>query len=119
MMSQPARQQRALDRIEKTLLADDPGLGSMFAIFTRLTRHEAMPMTERVRTRLWQVRHAAAVISIALVAVLSVLIISWLAPSRAIMCSASPAAPGHGRSSSRTNGCQPAPPMTQGWLYVR
>jgi hypothetical protein len=44
-MSLPARQQRALDRIEKTL--DDPGLGLMFAIFTELAREEPMRTTER------------------------------------------------------------------------
>jgi hypothetical protein len=75
-------------------------------------------MTERVRTGLWRLRHATAVIPIALIAVLSVLIISSLGPSRA-MCGASPAAPGHGQSSSHTNGCQSAPLMTHGWLYVR
>jgi hypothetical protein len=46
MMSLPACQQRALDRIEKTLMAGDPRLGSLFAIFNRLTRHEAIPGTE-------------------------------------------------------------------------
>jgi hypothetical protein len=34
-MSWPSRQQRALHRIEKTLLADDRHLGSLFAVFTR------------------------------------------------------------------------------------
>jgi hypothetical protein len=42
------RQQQALDPIEQTLVAEDPGLGSRFAVFTRLTRHEAMPGTEQV-----------------------------------------------------------------------
>jgi hypothetical protein len=47
-VSRAARQQRALDRIEKTLLADDLPLGSLFAVFTRLTLEDAMPRTERV-----------------------------------------------------------------------
>ena len=47
-MSLPPSEQRALGGIEKTLLADDLPLGSLFAIFTRLTGHEAMPGTERV-----------------------------------------------------------------------
>lgn len=51
-MSLPTRQQRALDRIEQALAAEDPRLGSMFAIFTRLTRHEPLPVTERVGARL-------------------------------------------------------------------
>jgi hypothetical protein len=58
-MSLPAGQQRALDQIEKTLADDHPGLGPLFAIFTRLTGHEAMPLTERVtaRPRLQRHRH--------------------------------------------------------------
>ena len=58
-MSLPAGQQRALDRIEKTLADDHPGLGPLFAIFTRLTGQEAMPLTERVtaRPRLRRHRH--------------------------------------------------------------
>jgi hypothetical protein len=51
-MSLPARQQQALDRIEQTLVAEEPRLGSLFAVFTRLTRHEAMPGTEQVASRL-------------------------------------------------------------------
>jgi nitrate reductase NapE component len=51
MMSFPARQQRTLDRIEKTLLADDPRLGSLFANFTSLASPKAMPTTERVKPR--------------------------------------------------------------------
>jgi|ERR1700691_4420491 Protein of unknown function (DUF3040) len=47
-MSLPDSQQRALAQIEKMLANDDPGLGPLFTIFTRLTGHEAMPLTERV-----------------------------------------------------------------------
>ena len=55
-MSLPASQRRALDQIEKTLADDHPSLGPLFATFTRLTGHEAMPVTERVtaRRRRWQ-----------------------------------------------------------------
>jgi hypothetical protein len=55
-MSLPAGQQRALNRIEKTLADDDFGLGPLFAIFTSLAGHEAMPVTERVTARLWRRR---------------------------------------------------------------
>ena len=55
-MSLPAGQRRALNRIEKTLADDHPGLGPLFAIFTRLAGHEAMPVTERVTARLWRRR---------------------------------------------------------------
>jgi Protein of unknown function (DUF3040) len=50
-MSLPASQRRALNQIEKTLADDHPGLGPLFAIFTRLTGHEAMPVTERITVR--------------------------------------------------------------------
>jgi hypothetical protein len=53
-MNLPARQQRALSQIEKTLADDHPGLGPLFAIFTRLAGQEAMPVTERVTDRSWR-----------------------------------------------------------------
>src|ERR1700683_1825475 len=52
-MRLPASQRRTLDQIEETLANDHPGLGPMFAIFTRLTGHEAMPLTEQVTARPW------------------------------------------------------------------
>jgi hypothetical protein len=53
-MSLPASQRRALIQIEKTLADDHPGLRPLFAIFTRLNGHEAMPVTERVSARPWR-----------------------------------------------------------------
>jgi hypothetical protein len=55
-MSLPASQLRVLNLIEKTLADDHPSLGPLFAIFTRLTGHEPMPVTEQVtaRRRRWQ-----------------------------------------------------------------
>ena len=47
----PACQQRALDGIESALRACEPRLASMFAIFTRLARDEAVPRTESLRAR--------------------------------------------------------------------
>jgi Protein of unknown function (DUF3040) len=55
-MSLPTGQQRALIQIEKRLADDDPSLGPLFAIFTRLASHEAMPVTERVTAGRWQLR---------------------------------------------------------------
>jgi len=71
-MSLPTSQQRALDQIEKTLTDDHPGLGPLFATFTRLVGNEAMPVTERVtarprRRRMWPT--IAALVGLALVAV--------------------------------------------------
>jgi hypothetical protein len=53
-MSLPASQLRVLNLIEKTLADDHPSLGPLFAIFTRLTGHEPMPVTERVTARRWR-----------------------------------------------------------------
>ena len=50
-MSLPARQQRALDRIEHSLHVCEPHLKSMFAIFTKLTGDEEMPRLEELQPR--------------------------------------------------------------------
>ena len=50
-MSLPARQLRKLEEIEGSLTGSDPRLRSLFAIFTRLTRGEAMPWFEEVPLR--------------------------------------------------------------------
>src|SRR5262249_4325397 len=50
-MSLPARQLRKLEEIEGGLTSSDPRLRSLFAIFTRLTRGEAMPWFEEVPVR--------------------------------------------------------------------
>jgi hypothetical protein len=57
-MARPSwrRPRTVLDRIEKRLVAEDPGLASIFEIFTRLTWHEAMPGTEQARRGQWRVR---------------------------------------------------------------
>jgi hypothetical protein len=53
-MSLPTSQQRALSQIEKTLADDHPGLGALFATFTKLAGQEAMPVTERVTAPRWR-----------------------------------------------------------------
>ena len=50
-MSLPARQLHKLKEIEGGLTGSDPRLRSLFAIFTRLTRGEAMPWFEEVPVR--------------------------------------------------------------------
>lgn len=47
-MALPVGQQRVLDRIEDALRLSEPRLASMFAIFTRPTRHEARPPGEQL-----------------------------------------------------------------------
>ena len=94
-MSLPGSQQRALGGIEETLLADDLRLGSLFAIFTRLTRHEAMPWIERVEPGPWLRLRPALAGVIGLIAVISVLMLSLLVPGRQVCPGTVTAAPGH------------------------
>lgn len=93
-MSLPFRQQRALDRIEQSLVAEDPGLESRFSIFTRLTRHEAMPGTELLPHRLQRLPRRAIVLPLMGISVAVLLAANWLIPSRQA-CSASPSATAH------------------------
>jgi hypothetical protein len=87
-MSLPASQQRALDEIEKTLADDHPGLGPLFATFTKVVGQEPMPVTERVtvrprrlplRRRMWPT--VAGVVGLALVTVV-LFTLSLTLPSR-------------------------------------
>jgi hypothetical protein len=83
-MSLPAGQRRALSRIEQTLAVDHPGLGPLFAIFTRLAGHEAMPLTERVTGKRWRWRRVpSAVIVVAGLAIATgaLLTLSLLLPA--------------------------------------
>jgi hypothetical protein len=82
MMSLPGCQQRALDRIEQALVAEDPRLGLRFAFFTRLTRHEAMPETEQVPGPLQRSLRRAVILPPLAISLVSLLAGSWLMPSR-------------------------------------
>lgn len=50
-MSLPASQQRILVKIEGRLRDSDPRLSSLFVIFGRLSRDEAMPWLEQIKPR--------------------------------------------------------------------
>jgi Protein of unknown function (DUF3040) len=82
MMSLPAYQRRALDRIEQTLVAEDPGLGLRFAIFTGLTLHEAMPATERVPHRLQRFVRRVIILPLTLTSMVALLVASGLISGR-------------------------------------
>jgi hypothetical protein len=53
-MSLPVAEERALTNIEQALLSRDARLHSLFSIFTRLTRQDAMPTIEEIRRRRWR-----------------------------------------------------------------
>ena len=61
-MSLPVAQERTLTSIEQALRSCDPRLSSLFSIFTRLTRQEAMPTIEQIRQRRWRPQPGAVVL---------------------------------------------------------
>ena len=80
-MSLPASQRRALSQIETTLADDHPSLGPLFAVFTRLTGNEPMPVTERVTARRWRGMRPAVLTLVGLTVATGVLLtLSLLLP---------------------------------------
>jgi hypothetical protein len=113
MMSLPACRQRALDRIAQTLVAEDPGFGLRFAVFTRLTRHEAIPGTEQVSSRLQQVLRRAVILPLVAISLVTVLVASGLIPSRQTCPVGAHAAAAGMSSESRAARCQPGRAIEQ------
>jgi hypothetical protein len=109
-MSLPVSEVRTLTDIEQALLSRDPRLKSLFAIFTRLTRHEAMPTIEQLRRRRWH-PPAGAVILFALALIVGVIVLGSLASRRGCgpaQPSATTAAHPSASAPSATNqGCSP------------
>jgi hypothetical protein len=89
-MSLPASEEKVLSGIERGLVTRDPCLSSLFAIFTRLTRHEAMPATEQIRRR-WRAPHGA-VIAFVIALIIGVAVVSSVFSPRA--CAGVPRAAG-------------------------
>ncbi len=79
-MSLPAAEERVLTRIEQALLSRDPRLNSLFSIFTRLTRQEAMPAVEQLRPRRWRLQ-PGAVLLVAIALLVCALVAGSLASS--------------------------------------
>ena len=116
-MSLPARQQRTLARIDQTLAGEDPLLGSMFEIFSRLTLDEPMPATERVSAGFKRLLRPAMVISIALIAGLTVLLVSVPVHARN-RCGFTLAESRFAQAWSRTRNCLPGPPNLPDRLFI-
>jgi hypothetical protein len=109
MMGLPACQQRALGRIEQTLVAEDPDLGLRFAVFARLTRHEAMPGSEQIPSRVQRFLRPALMLPVMLVSLVAVLAGGWLIPSGQACPAGTGAATRSIASVSHPAGCQPGP----------
>jgi hypothetical protein len=102
-------QNRALDRIEKTLLADDLRLCSLFAVFTRLTLHEVMPATEQITAGRRKSLKPALAISITLIIFVGMLMLASSSPSTH-GCGVIMTPSAHGYLLSQTPGCPRARP---------
>jgi hypothetical protein len=112
-MSLPASQRRALNLIEKTLADDHPSLGPLFAIFTRLAGHEAMPVTERVtarrrqRRRMRRMRPALATVVGLAMATEAIIALGLMLPSHRV-CAPGTVTPVTAHMQSVPAGHQPA-----------
>ncbi|HUK67832.1 MAG TPA: hypothetical protein VLW50_03595 [Streptosporangiaceae bacterium] len=140
-MSLPAGQQRMLDGIATGLQAHDSRFATLFAIFTRLTRHEEIPGIEQLTPR--RLRTAAhnerrphsvggrravgirgrvrwiAFVPVAFIAVFSMVVIGLAVSAKPSHCGSGVAAhksgsQGPGSSLSRTFGCQVRQPNSGG-----
>jgi hypothetical protein len=113
-MSLPASQRRALNLIEKTLADDHPGPGPLFAIFTRLADHEAMPLTERVTARRQRRMRPAVAIAVGLAMAMGALLaLSLMLPSPRV-CAPGTVTPASAHPRSAPAGHQPACAPQQG-----
>jgi hypothetical protein len=106
-MSLPVSQQRALDRIERILRADDSRLEALFATFSGLTQHEPMPWIENVRAGRRQQLKCAAVIPIVFAVLAGLLTLSLLIPAGR----ACGVAAGRSPAAGRTAQCLPVRPI--------
>jgi hypothetical protein len=118
MISQPGRQQRALDRIGQRLVAEDPGLGLRFAFFARLTRHEAISETEQVPRRPRRVLRRAVVLPLVAISLLGLLAASGLTPSRQTCAAGTHAAAPAMPRASHAARCQPGRAFNLEQIYM-
>jgi hypothetical protein len=104
-VSLPVSEQRVLDRIENALEGGEPRLRSMFAIFTRLTRDDAVPITEAIqpRKRLRRPRPASGVTAARMRAIIAVPVILGLITLCIFMAI----------NSSGAQGCRPGPVLAR------
>jgi Protein of unknown function (DUF3040) len=82
-MSLSVSEARVLTRIEEGLLSRDPRFRSLFAIFTRLTWHEAMPAREQLRRRRRLPGPGAVLLIVVALAVVGIVVASFAMPGRA------------------------------------
>lgn len=120
----PARQQRVLDGIEIGLEGGDAKLRSMFAIFTRLTRGDGVPRTERLRARAryglgtgpdsrrggpLQAIMVAPIVVALLLGLATLCVVLAVSSSAARVCKSAP----EPREASHSVGCESLPPISK------
>ena len=119
-MRLPGCQQRTLDRIGHRLAAEEPGLSLRFAFFTRLTRHEAIPLTEQVPWRLQRYLRRGLMLPLMAVSIAALLAAILLVPGNDPACPARASAAAHTMSPfSDAAHCKPGPASTLDSVPVR
>lgn len=104
-----ARRAQALDQIEQALTAQDPDLRLTFAVFTRLTHDEAMPLTEQVPGRVQRFARPAFMVPLLATSLITMLSVGWLLPVPQ-RCPLVPRAVAHSISQViHAERCQPSP----------
>ncbi len=119
MMMLPGCRHQALDRIGKTLVSEDPGLGLRFAVFARLTRHEAIPDTEQVPRRLRRLLRRAIILPLVVISLLALLAASGLTFSRQTCPVGRHAAAAGMSSESLATRCQAGPAIKLDQVRMR
>ena len=109
----PTYQQSLLNGMDRALESRDPGLASMFAIFTRLTTGDGPPRTERLgpcsgplAVALRWTRTSAAIPVLIVIALMAAIIALGVATSDGRVCPSAATVHLSGHSSSA--GCQAA-----------
>jgi hypothetical protein len=107
-MSLPVSEARTLTCIEQALLSRDPRLKSLFAIFTRLTRQEAMPTIEQLRRRRWRPPAGVAIL-LAIALIVGVIALGSLtSASGCTRAQPSASTAAHSPAAASDQGCSPA-----------
>jgi Protein of unknown function (DUF3040) len=111
-MSLPPSEQQVLLRIERTLQSRDPRLMSIFAAFTRLTRHEAMPGIEQLRRTTWWLR-SSIVIPVTLMLLVGIIVVGMLS---GLSRTCGPVRPTPGVAGAAARACAP---VSDSWSPAR
>jgi|SRR5215475_15540650 len=100
-MGLPTAERQELLGIEQILQSRDPRLKSIFATFTRLTRHEAMPTWEQIRRGNWRLR-SSIIVSVTVLLLAGIIAVAALT---GLTRACGPSRPVSGAVTSADRGC--------------